>query len=81
MQFLYSGFTKHSKDYKYLLSINVLRCFFNMATLPAVFRERGKEFQIIEPVTVKALSLNVFKLDFSTINYLESWDLRTLSGT
>ena len=52
-----------------------------IATLLAVLRERGREFQIIGPVTVNALSPNVFKLDLGTINNLESWDLRTLSGT
>ena len=55
--------------------------FLNTGTLPAVLRERGREFQIIGPVTVKALSPNVFKLGLGTINNLESWDLRTLSGT
>ena len=40
-------------------------------------RGGGGEFQIIGLVTVKALSPNVFKLDFGTINNLESWDLNT----
>ena len=31
-------------------------------------QRKGKEFQIIGPVTVKALSPNVFKLDLGTIN-------------
>ena len=43
--------------------------------------KRGREFQILGPVTIKALSPNVFKLDLGTISNLESWDLRTLSGT
>ena len=58
-----------------------MRCFLKIATLPAVLRERGREFQIIGPVTIKALSPNVFKLDLGTIDNLESWDLRNLSET
>ena len=58
-----------------------LRCFLNIAILSAVLKERGREFQIIGPVTAKALSPNVFKLNLGTINNLESWDLRTFSGT
>ena len=46
-----------------------------MRKLPAVHSEKGREFQIIGPVTVKALSPNVFKLVLGTINNLESWDL------
>ena len=48
--------------------------------MPALLGEMGREFEIIGPVAVKALSPNVFKLDLGTINNLESWDLRTLSG-
>ena len=73
--------TNKKKDYRYLLKRNVLSYFSNIATLPAVLGERGREFQIIGSVTVKALPPNVFKLDLGTINDLESWDLRTLSGT
>ena len=59
---------------------NFFRCFLNTATMPAVLGEMGREFEIIGPVAVKALSPNVFKLDLGTINNLESWDLRNLSG-
>ena len=58
-----------------------MRRFLNIATLLAVLREKGRDFQIIGPVTVKALSPNVFKLDLGTIDNLESRDLRTHSGT
>ena len=67
--------------YKYLLKRYVFRCLLNIAMLPAVFRERGREFQIRGPETTKALLPNVFKLDLGRINNLESWDLRTLGGT